>query len=47
MTIENYYVSLDAVLKWTEYIGTMLITLAIVGGVIYLWLLWNKKRLTK
>lgn len=35
------------ILRWIGYIGAGLIVLALLAGIIYLWLLWNKMRLTK
>lgn len=45
--IRNYRIDWEILTKWFGYIGIGLITLAIVGGLIYLLLLWNKNRLTK
>ena len=43
----NTRIDFDVVLQWIGYIGAGIISIAAVGGAIYLWLLWNKKRLTK
>jgi len=43
----NTRIDFDVVLQWIGYIGAGIISIAVVGGAIYLWLLWNKKRLTK
>ena len=45
--VNHIKINFDIVLRWVGYIGAGLIILGIIGGVIYLWLLWNKKRLTR
>ncbi len=44
--IRKIRINFNVFLRWTGYIGAGLIALLIVGGLIYLWLLWNKNRLT-